>query len=248
MEQKRAFEGIWIPKLLYLDEALTWSEKLLLLEIKSLDNEKGCYATNQYLADFFKLSKSSISKMVSRLQKLGYISVKIEYKKDNPKQVDKRIINITRSYAQKFIEGIGQDADTPIGKKSHYNNTKERDKQDIGDVELGSTLPLSEIIISHLNSKTGSNYKADTKQTLTLIGVLVEQGYSEADFKRVIDVKTREWQSDKKMCSYLRPITLFGKNFETYLRQPISPADCVCSTPADPENIARDENGNPIIF
>ena len=35
----------------------------------------------------------------------------------------------------------------------------------------------------------------------------------------VIDNKTKEWLNNKEMCQYLRPETLFGTKFESYLNQ-----------------------------
>ena len=40
------------------------------------------------------------------------------------------------------------------------------------------------------------------------------------DFKTVIDKKCAEWLQDGNMVQYLRPETLFGTKFETYLNQP----------------------------
>ena len=42
MEDKRAFRGIWIPKEIWLSKDLTLQEKVFIVEIDSLDNEKGC--------------------------------------------------------------------------------------------------------------------------------------------------------------------------------------------------------------
>jgi hypothetical protein len=48
----RDFKGVWIPKDIYLNPELTLVEKILLIEIQSLDNEQGCFAGNKYFADF----------------------------------------------------------------------------------------------------------------------------------------------------------------------------------------------------
>jgi len=71
--ENRDFKGVWIPKEIYLNEDLNWTEKILLIEIDSLDNEKGCYATNQYFADFIGKSKNWVSQCISKLKKEGYI-------------------------------------------------------------------------------------------------------------------------------------------------------------------------------
>ncbi|MFW5987940.1 MAG: DnaD domain protein [bacterium] len=72
-ERTRDFKGIWIPKELYLEESLNWTEKILLIEIDSLDNEEGCYASNKYFADFLSKSEVYISNCISKLKKEGYI-------------------------------------------------------------------------------------------------------------------------------------------------------------------------------
>ena len=47
----------------------------------------------------------------------------------------------------------------------------------------------------------------------------MNEGYKLNDFITVIDKKTAEWGNDPKMSQYLRPITLFGTKFESYLNQ-----------------------------
>ena len=83
----------------------------------------------------------------------------------------------------------------------------------------GGACPYEEII-THLNGKTGAKYKTDAKETRRLILARWKGGFSLADFKAVIDRKTAEWLTDPKMCEFLRPATLFGAKFESYLNKP----------------------------
>jgi uncharacterized phage protein (TIGR02220 family) len=39
------------------------------------------------------------------------------------------------------------------------------------------------------------------------------------DFQRVIDLKAAEWKDDPYWSQFLRPVTLFGPKFESYLNQ-----------------------------
>lgn len=73
----RAFKGVWLPRFLYLDPRFSWSEKILLCEIDSLDvSEKGCYASNAYLAAFLGLKNpKTVSNMVSSLIDRGCVAV-----------------------------------------------------------------------------------------------------------------------------------------------------------------------------
>lgn len=119
---ERAFKGVWIPKEIWLDENLNWVEKVLLVEIDSLDNDEGCWASNAYFADFFNISKDRISKLITELQRKGYVSVTLIYK-DGTKQVEKRIVKINYTYRRKQLGGMGKNNDTPIGENNEENNT-----------------------------------------------------------------------------------------------------------------------------
>lgn len=72
----RDFKGIWIPKEIWLDENLSIVEKAILAEIISLDNESGCFASNQYFAEFCHLTERTVSNAINNLIKGGYIYVK----------------------------------------------------------------------------------------------------------------------------------------------------------------------------
>ena len=74
-------------------------------------------------------------------------------------------------------------------------------------------------IVSYLNDKTNSHYKHNTKKTKSLIDARLKEKFTVEDFKTVIDKKAKEWLKDIKMVQYLRPQTLFGTNFESYLNK-----------------------------
>lgn len=75
-DNKREFKGVWFPAEVWLDERLTALEKIILIEIDSLDGDDGCYASNEYLAKFCQCSQSKVSSAITKLKKLGYIKVK----------------------------------------------------------------------------------------------------------------------------------------------------------------------------
>ena len=81
-------------------------------------------------------------------------------------------------------------------------------------------------VIDYLNGKIGARYKASSAINKRLIDARVKEGYKLDDFKRVIDNKVASWSHDQKMSKYLRPQTLFGTKFESYLneRAPSVPA------------------------
>jgi hypothetical protein len=72
----RDFKGIWIPKEVWLDERLTALDKMILMEIDSLDvGEEGCYASNNHLAEFCQCTETKVSLSIKKLIDLDYIEI-----------------------------------------------------------------------------------------------------------------------------------------------------------------------------
>ena len=78
-EQKREFKGIWIIKDIWLSENLSVIEKMMLAEIDSFEKAKGCFASNRYFAEFFKMSSRRVTQIVSSLETKGYIHTSFNY-------------------------------------------------------------------------------------------------------------------------------------------------------------------------
>lgn len=75
-EYERDFKGVWIPKIVWLDERLNALDKVILTEIDSLDNgDRGCYASNKHISEFCQCSETKVSTAISKLIKFGYIYV-----------------------------------------------------------------------------------------------------------------------------------------------------------------------------
>jgi DNA-binding transcriptional regulator GbsR (MarR family) len=111
----RDFKGIWIPKEIWLDKDLTMQEKLFLVEIDSLDNDKGCFASNKYFSDFFGISITRVSLVIKSLIQKGKIVSKIKYK-EGTKQILNRVLN------KCYIPPLTKVKD-PIQQKLKDNNT-----------------------------------------------------------------------------------------------------------------------------
>ena len=77
-------------------------------------------------------------------------------------------------------------------------------------------------VINYLNEKTErtgkDRYNSTSTKTKTLIKARLKEKYELEDFKIVIDNKCKEWLGTD-MEKYLRPETLFGNKFESYLKQ-----------------------------
>ena len=84
--------------------------KLLYGEITALSSKLGyCFASNNYFAELYGVSKNTVSRWLSDLKKLGFITIKIE--RNTNKEIVKRII------------GIDKKVDNPIDKIVKENNT-----------------------------------------------------------------------------------------------------------------------------
>lgn len=105
--------------------------------------------------------------------------------------------------------------------KQVINNRETTDKQVItnNNVNNDNNETIIRDIVGYLNFKTGSNFRYSSNKTQSLIKARFNDGFKPKDFKKVIDNKTSEWINDKKMSIYLRPETLFGNKFESYLNQ-----------------------------
>ena len=74
-------------------------------------------------------------------------------------------------------------------------------------------------IINYLNSKTGRRFSHSSKAVMEAINARLKEGYTEDDFKKVIDNKCHEWLGTEQE-QFLRPSTLFApSHFDEYLNQ-----------------------------
>ncbi len=169
-EQERQFKGIWIPSEIWLTEELSLQEKVVLVEIDSLeDKEKGCYASNKYFANFFKLSPGRISQIITNLIDKDYIEVKYITK---GKEIKERQIRIKRP-------------PYPLVRK--LNTYLENDDRGIKKTKEGYLENAKE------NNITINNIK-NNNTTLTLIEYLQNNGFNLTPIQ--LDV-VNEWEDNE---------------------------------------------------
>lgn len=108
-----------------------------------------------------------------------------------------------------------------IERKNKTNNLelityKSKDKVIINN---DKNINIPEEIIKYLNIRTNTNFKL-TDEYKKLINNLLKK-YQPDDLRIVIDKKCAEWLNNPKMCSFLKPHTLFGDKFERYLNEDV---------------------------
>lgn len=136
------------------------------------------------------------------------------------------------NYIQKdrFKETLYKEEKQLITEKENkiYTDRLDTDCVQIGDAgkireeegkskEREDNIPYSEII-NILNSICETKFKASSDKTKTLIKARIHEGFTVDDFKTVITKKHKEWYNTE-WAKYLRPETLFGTKFESYLNQ-----------------------------
>ena len=208
------------------------------------------YMSNKALAKRLRCTPQTVIRCVRELEKLKYIKStmvkdeksgavkgrKIELlpiptntdvKEEGNTDVNTPITSMLNTPYHSCYEG----GNTDVTQIEQYNKTINRTEENID--KLSSSEPNSdpepeqksqkipyEKIIDYLNRKTNSHYRPTSKATKRLIKARYNEGFTDADFKTVIDKKCTEWLQDANMAQYLRPETLFGTKFEAYLNQP----------------------------
>lgn len=193
-------------------------------------------ASINYMAEWLGASRPTVINTLRDLVDKGYLT-----KTSN--EINGVTFNKYRAVVPDFTGGknilLGSKKILPEGSKKilpnkEYNITKNIKKESI---------PFSEIL-SYLNEKAGTSFRSSSKDTQKHITARWNDGYRLEDFFRVIDVKVSEWKYDKKMAQYLRPSTLFGTKFESYLQQYKEPQ----KKASGGSELVRNEDGSLMTF
>lgn len=125
-----------------------------------------------------------------------------------------------RKYVFETVENIKNDT-LYIG----YTYPMDTSVSDTDSVSVSDTVNSKDIdiikdIINYLNTKCNTRYKYTTEDSKKHIRARLRDGYTKDDFYAVIDKKAAEWIGTEQE-KYLRPATLFGTKFESYLNQKV---------------------------
>lgn|SRR5699024_6974190 len=136
---ERAFKGVWIPREVWLSKELSLQEKVFLVEIDSLDNENGCYASNGHFAEFFGLSKNRCSEVIKSLEKKGYVSIQY-IRGEGQKNIQKRVIRVFDK-SNRGCSGNRQTYSEKWEGSNTFNNTERKEEE--------SKDPIIELLINN---------------------------------------------------------------------------------------------------
>lgn len=158
------------------------------------------------LAALSQDGKDSISNALKELESFGYLTrTQCLDEKGRFAGYDYNIYETKQSPLKECPLAENPSTENPL--QYNTNTNKELNNKCI-DV-------LSEIV-NYLNEKAKTSYKETTESTKRHILARLHDGFTLDNIKSVIDKKVKEWK-DTEFEKYIRPETLFGSKFESYL-------------------------------
>ena len=194
-------------------------------------NLLGCYEISiKQMANDLGYSKDSVENLLKRFitvhkvidydfdTKELFIKHWYKYNWSNSPKLDKAILEVikhvkTPKFKEELID-IYNSRDTVSIPYTYPTDTSDTDTVTVSNSDI-----ITEIV-NYLNKKLNSNYRVKNKVTQKHINARLEDGFTLDDFKKVIDKKYKEWFNNAEMRQYLRPETLFGTKFDSYLNAP----------------------------
>lgn len=232
------------------DESLTWKARGIFNYLWSQSNEWQFYVKE--IAGHSKDGEKALQSGLQELEEHGYLKRVNRHSKnggfdgldwilDDMGRLDRQAQNsVNGEMEEKTQKNCQNTPDVKSAQRktrlaqnlplSNTNSKKYQIKEITNKRNNGSAKAepkaIHKEVIDYLNDKIGARYKASSDVSKRLIDARVKEGYKLDDFKQVIDNKVATWAQDQKMSKYLRPQTLFGTKFESYLneRTPSVPA------------------------
>ena len=205
---------------------LTNDEKLMYVYLvkNRFSNICGCYHINKSdIAVDLLMSVNYVKLLLQQLSNKHIISYNnitneiliidmykyVAYDKLNNKKIEEIMKKIINDNYRKYIKSIYIDMEIiPV------EDTVKSKKNVNKDINI-----LTKQVIDYLNEKCNTNYKSNANYIQKHISARMSDGYADFDdYKHVIDMKYSQWKNTDYE-KYLRPQTLFGTKFDSYLNE-----------------------------
>lgn len=199
------------------DKARAWIDIIMsanheprkfMLGNEMVEVDRGSFITSEHkLMERWGWSKSKVRSFLHLLEIESMIIKKTDHKKTTLE-----VLNYC----------IYQDSETTEEPQKNHEQTVKRPRKDPNknykELKEGEEdIPYAEIV-DYLNLKAKTRYRATGKKTKDLIYARWEDKFTLDDFKSVIDKKCASWEGTE-WAKFLRPETLFGPKFESYLNE-----------------------------
>lgn len=179
---------------------------------------RGSFITSTVkLSEVTGLCRQTVSDCLKRLQETGELTVT-----HTSKYTMIKVNNYDRYQDEKTVPvnspvnvPVNRPVNSPVKKFNSNVNSKVDTTEEVKKVKNKEEIY---IVVSYLNDRASASFRPTSDKTRTLIRARLREGYTVEDFKKVIDNKVAEWFGTD-MQKYLRPETLFGTKFESYLNQ-----------------------------
>ena len=153
----------------------------------------------------FQIPKTTLHRIME--QKWNGSGMEVEWKWNKSSLIFSKLNGESGMEVERKWNGSGTEVERKRTKKPNRNTQK---------IDSDEVFQQIQDIIAYLNQVTGKRYTTANANTRNLIKQRLKEGYTMNDFLKVIDEKSEEWMGNE-MNKYLRPITLFGNKFESYL-------------------------------
>lgn len=174
-------------------------------------------------------SESAIIPELDGITQMAFSFIRSQMDRDNEKyesRVAANRENGKKGGRPKKPKGNEENPKNPTVLEETERNPKNPIKSNDKDINTLSAKPdrteTIHKVVQYLNDKAGKHFKASTENTKKHINARLNEGYSLDDFIAVVDKKVQAWKGDPQMDRYLRPETLFGRKFESYLNENVS--------------------------
>lgn len=190
-----------------------------LLGKELIEAKRGEVITSEIkLMERWKWGKSKTRTFLELLEKDGMIFKKSDRKKTTITLVNYGVFQDSQTENRPRADREQTTSRPRADTINNVNNDNNENKKEIKPLsDKTDDVPYSEII-DFLNVKAETKFKASTETTRKHIRARWNDGFKLDDFKTVIEKKCREWNGTTQS-KYLRPETLFGTKFESYLNQ-----------------------------
>lgn len=146
-----------IPVDLLKRQDLTANDKLVAAVIKGLDGDKGCYCSNQYIADLLGLKKGTVSNIIAKLSKLGIVKVSV-------KNFNERTIN----YIGKIVESVKKIARTMSKRNAEILPKEDGHKESKGNKKTFIYVPAKKYVCDERETMTDDDWEEMCRMSMNM--------------------------------------------------------------------------------
>ena len=193
-EPKEGF-GLWIPGAVLSRADISLEEKCLYGLLEVLDDGKGCWASNEWLASRLSVSERAIQRYLARLEEVGLVIKVINEAAGNQRRVQTVGVQAVATPSRQSVVTLTPTCRDPHANLSSKSNNENRNEKDTEPLPL--VLPHGEMFRKMWNewnlyrrrTKKGLSGFAAKKQ-LEMLGKMTEQEAIECINRSI----TNDWQ------------------------------------------------------